>query len=620
MIQEMKKLTFLIYYKEYDKFLKSLQRLGVVHIQKSDDQGVVDKYMDEIRSKQEELNDLNRIIEEMRSLLMLEELPKGGDADGAVNYVIQADGISDALHGNAQNLVRYEADYEQLKHWGSFSRSHISQLAAKGIEIKFFKAGKNFFKNYPQYAEGEVSRDDDSVYFVAFHEACEELDIPATQVELPKISIEDCCRHIAKITEQTASLREQQLRLAKTHLADIVAYRFMILNEISALSARENTAAVADGKIMVVEGWYPVLQESEIEKYLKSVNTYYEIREPNDTDDVPIKLKNNWFSRQFEVLTSMYGMPTYKEFDPTVVISVFYTLFFAICMGDCGYGILLVLFGIGVNRGVIKGGMLDMFKGLGNIIMTLGVATFVVGFFLGTFMGINLYEATWIPDGIKTLMSPFQGDISGFSIQMVMALIIGVIHIILAMTLKAICYTRNSGFMENLSTWGWLLAIAGGIICAALGGANVLDETQMKWAMIAIGGISALGIYLFNDVHRNPLVNVGVGVYDTYNMATGLMGDVLSYIRLYALGLSGGMLGAAFNNLSGMLIEGEHSIYVLPILWIFGILILVAGHALNLAMSALGAFVHPLRLTFVEYFKNLGYEGSGTAYTPFKSL
>ena len=116
---------------------------------------------------------------------------------------------------------------------------------------------------------------------------------------------------------------------------------------------------------------------------------------------------------------------------------------------------------------------------------------------------------------------------------------------------------------------------------------------------------------MFNTPGRNPLLNIGAGLWDTYGMVTGLMGDVLSYIRLYALGLAGGMLGGAFNDLAVMTL-GENPTWQ----WLPFILIALLGHTLNFAMSCLGAFVHPLRLTFVEYFKNSGYEGKGTEYRP----
>jgi V/A-type H+-transporting ATPase subunit I len=203
----------------------------------------------------------------------------------------------------------------------------------------------------------------------------------------------------------------------------------------------------------------------------------------------------------------------------------------------------------------------------------------------------------------------------GYNIQMVLALCIGVFHICLAMTVKAICYTKQSGFKANIATWGWLLLIVGGLIVAILG-MTVLPEKIFKWTLIGVGVVSALAIYIFNTPGRNPLINIGAGLWDTYNMATGILGDVLSYIRLYALGLAGGMLGAAFNDLALMVMGG--TIEGATWQWLPFILILLLGHVLNLAMSALGAFVHPLRLSFVEYFKNAGYEGKGTLYKPFR--
>ena len=107
---------------------------------------------------------------------------------------------------------------------------------------------------------------------------------------------------------------------------------------------------------------------------------------------------------------------------------------------------------------------------------------------------------------------------------------------------------------------------------------------------------------------------MGLGLWDTYNTATGLLGDVLSYLRLYALGLAGGMLGMAFNDMGKMVLGDGHNWY----LWIPFILLVVVGHTLNIAMCALGAFVHPLRLNFLEFFKNSGYEAEGRNYNPLK--
>lgn len=314
----------------------------------------------------------------------------------------------------------------------------------------------------------------------------------------------------------------------------------------------------------------------------------------------------------FEVLTGMYGAPVYGEFDPTPVLAPFFLLFFAMCMGDAGYGLLLIIIGTAIAKGWVK---IDMFDGLGPLITTLGVGTAVVGTVLGTFFGISLADAAWVPEWLKSIMIVGDVNILGMTlnIQMVLAVGIGVFHICLAMIIKAIGYTRRFGFKQNISTWGWLILILGGLIITALATAGLMSGSVTKWAVIALGIISGLGIYVFNTPGRNPLINIGAGLWDTYNMVTGLLGDVLSYIRLFALGLAGGMLGKAFNEL-GLMILGDNATWQ----WLFFILIIILGHVLNLAMSCLGAFVHPLRLTFVEYFKNAGYEGKGVAYKPLK--
>jgi V/A-type H+-transporting ATPase subunit I len=136
-----------------------------------------------------------------------------------------------------------------------------------------------------------------------------------------------------------------------------------------------------------------------------------------------------------------------------------------------------------------------------------------------------------------------------------------------------------------------------------------------KYLYYGFFGTGGLLVFVLNNIKRNPLINIGAGVWDAYNMATGILGDLLSYIRLFALGISSSVMGFVFNDLA---INMSGDIPVLSTLIM--LLIMVFGHGINIFMGGLGAFVHPMRLTFVEFYKNAGFEGGGKKYKPFKSV
>jgi V/A-type H+-transporting ATPase subunit I len=307
----------------------------------------------------------------------------------------------------------------------------------------------------------------------------------------------------------------------------------------------------------------------------------------------------------------MYGMPDYGEFDPTPLFAPFYALFFGMCVGDAGYGLFIILLGLYLKKKVSKS-----MAGLLNLLITLGVATTIVGAIFNTFFGASITNLD-LPEWMNSLIITGKWDGTAYDKTMVIALLVGMFHICFAMSVKAIGTTVRYGFKNALADWGWLLLVGGSVVVATLTYLGVLDMEASKMILIGIGGVSAIGIYLLNNIRRNVFSNIGAGLWDTYNMATGLMGDLLSYLRLYALGLAGGMLGGVFNDLGGQLRDSMGDfLFGIPGWICFG-LIFVFGHGLNIALSCLSGYVHSIRLTFVEYFKNSGYDGKGVAYNPF---
>ncbi len=610
MITKMTKYSFILLTGEKEGFLEQLQELGVVDISRS--VKPVDQDSSEMLAK---ATKAKKTIEFLEGI----DYTKDEDFEAIAKNTANVEGnpvefvegcrarISVLESELANTLKQVNARYP----WGEYDKAALDGLADLGYKVRYYSVDEKRFA--PEWAElyplQVVSDCNNKVWFVTVSHKDEEYSFPVKETPAPEGTAAQAEAEAADIRKEIIQCKAGLLN-AKDYIPAIKESCNSDLVELDRYLADNAAVGAAEDMLTVFTGFAPAENDAELVEAFEKMGVLYIKEDAAQEDNPPIKLKNNWFTRQFEVFTEMYGMPVYTEFDPTPIVAPFYLLFFAMCMGDAGYGIILLLFGLLLNKGILKVGMFD---GLGNIISLLGAGTLVVGTVLGTFFGISLYDAAWVPEWLKSCMIVGDIEIPGIgvlNIQMILAMGIGIFHICLAMTVKAICYTKRFGIKENIATWGWLLLIVGGVVLALLGVGKVLSPEAMKWAVIAVGGISALAIYIFNTPGRNPLINIGAGLWDTYNMATGILGDVLSYLRLFALGLAGGMLGQAFNNLA-LSVKGDS-----PVTWLPFVLILVIGHVMNIMLSGLGAFVHPMRLTFMEYFKNAGYEGKGAAYNP----
>ncbi len=595
MIARMTKYSFVLLNGQQGSLVEQLQELGLMDITRS-----VKPVDDASREISSELDLMNGLIQGLRKVY----IPEGTE-------VVVFEEEEDLVRLAGGTLMLYSETLEQVKNlekeivarkaWGSFDPEIVQQLADAGVPLHFHKLSSKLFKEEweQQYALSVVNREKDGVYFVVAGEdpLPGEVPAPSGDTSQAQSALADKERFLHTLEGEILGLQRRIPELEARCKADY-ARLDRHLASVSAVPAAENT-------IVTLVGYAPTEKDAEVTEALESTGVFYLKEAASAEDNPPIQLKNNWFVRQFETLTDMYGRPDYNEFDPTPYISIFFLLFFAMCMGDAGYGLMLIIAGILLKK-------VDSFKDLAPLVTILGAGTFVVGIVMHTFFGVDISTLSWIPSWLKSIM--ITGTIAGFEAQMVLALIIGIVHLCLAMVVKTVYATKNKGFLGSLGTWGWTLLIVGGVVLAALAMMSLIPAPILKWVVIGLGIVSALGIFLFNDIKRNPLKNIGAGLWETYNTVTGLLGDVLSYLRLYALGLAGGMLGKAFNDIASMTL-GDGSIGPG---WFFFVLILIVGHTLNLAMCCLGAFVHPLRLNFLEFFKNSGYDGKGRSYRPVK--
>ena len=593
MIASMTKYSFVLLNGQQNDLLEQLQEIGLVDITRS--AKPIDTVSQQLAGEVELLDGL---IHGLNNAVVPEGVtPEYIDGD----IVRLAGGQIMRYSEDSVEIKALEREVHHLKAWGQFDKAQMNTLEEAGVHLHFHVVSKKHFKPEwsEQYALSVISVGKNTVRFVVVGDNDDlpgEVPAPEDSVQVKQQELAEKRKHFDKTLGRIAS--------AKERIPELEALRLKALEKLDLYLAGVTASTAAEDTIVTLVGYAPTESDATVTEALDKIGVLYIKEEARVQDNPPITFRNNWFVRQFEVLTDMYGRPAYNGFDPTPFISTFFLLFFALCMGDAGYGLVLIVIGLLLKK-------VPSFKDMAPLVVLLGGGTVIAGFFLHTFFSIDI--AQWkIFEPVKFLFLPDQ--IGGYAGGMVLSIVVGIIHLCLAMVVKAIQAVKVKGFDASLGTLGWTLLIVGGVIVGGFALAGVLSSEITKWIIIAIGVVSALGIFVFNDPNRNKFANVGMGLWDTYNTVTGLLGDVLSYLRLYALGLAGSMLGMAFNDMGGMVLgDGSN-----PFLWVPFIVLVLLGHTLNVAMCALGAFVHPLRLNFLEFFKNSGYEAAGRNYTPLK--
>lgn len=607
MITKMKKLTFLVYHKEYEEFLNSLRELGVVHIVEKQ-QGAADN-----TELQENIRLFNRLAATLK-LLQNQKHEKnaviateGGTATRGMQVLDEVDALQ-TEHGKlSQQLQSYAKEKEVLEVWGNFEQTGIQKLKDAGYIIGFYSCSEGNYKEEweTEYNAMIVNRISSKVFFVTVTKAGQEVDLDVEQAKLPAYSLSRL-EALYDTTEQAIEGNEKKLvALSETDIPSLKAALKELQSQIEFSKVVLSSEQTAGDKLMLIEGWAPAYSKVEIEAYLNDAHVYYEITDPMPGDNVPIRLNNKGFFAWFEPICKLYMLPKYNELDLTPFFAPFFMVFFGLCLGDSGYGLFLFL-GATAYRLLAKKVTPSM-KSIISLIQVLSASTFFCGLLTGTFFGANIYDLDWpIVQRLKHAVLMDNNDMFRLS------LILGVIQILFGMVLKAVNQTIQFGFKYAIATIGWIILLVSTAVSALFASSELLSMGGTAYKVVLC--ISGAMIFLFNTPGKNIFMNIGLGLWDSYNMVTGLLGDVLSYVRLFALGLSGGILAGVFNSLAvGM---SPDNVIAGPIVMV---LIFVIGHAINMFMNVLGAMVHPMRLTFVEFFKNSGYEGGGKEYKPFKN-
>ena len=487
MISKMNKLSFLIYHKEYETFLEKLRELGVVHIEKR--QGAeMDANLQAFMQKRTAYQSL---LKSMTLAAASFEGKATAQSDLTIEEVVDSyETQQEHIQALNMQLPVLDKEIDAMEVWGEFDWNVIDRLKANGWQMQFYCCPEKSFDEtwIDEYNATIINRRGGQSYFVTVNQMPVELEAEA--VRLPKQRLSELVREQEEL-KATIQKANDDLDLFCVNNMPVVEKALETLESDINLMEVEQLGGerMAEGAIVMMDGWVPVENDAEVRKMLDESGVYYEIRPAEKEDNAPIKLKNGKISRLFEVLTKMYGMPDYGEFDPTPLFAPFYALFFGMCVGDAGYGLLLIVLGLYLKTKLSKS-----MAGLMNLLITLGTATTIVGAVFNTFFGASLTDLD-LPQWMNSLVITGKWDGTSYDKTMVIALLVGMFHICFAMTVKAICSTARYGFKNALSDWGWWLLVGGSVVVATLNYLGVIDMEVSKMAFIGIGGVAAIGIW-----------------------------------------------------------------------------------------------------------------------------
>ncbi len=360
--------------------------------------------------------------------------------------------------------------------------------------------------------------------------------------------------------------------------------------------------ALATEETIYLRGWVPEIAITGVKQILKRLDlTCYEFRDPTEEEDPPIYLHNAAPIRPFEVVTDLYGRPHRGESDPTPFFAFFFALFFGICLTDAGYGFLLA--GLAALM-LWKMPLAESSRKMMKMMIIAGFFTMIVGLLTGGIFGLdfralNIPEVADFLDSIEVVNPLKPGQMFNF---FYLTLGLGYVHLLIGYMIGFFEALRQkdkqTAFFRKLP---WVLVM---LLIAVAVGLPMLTGADALWAWYALIAVGAY-VLLFSGVGDDSgLPRIGAGLFNLYSGLSGLFSDILSYARLFALGLATGVIASVVNTMAfdsstiGMVI------------------ILVVGHLFNLAMNTLGAFIHTARLQFVEYFGKF-YEGGGRTFIPY---
>lgn len=584
MIVPMKKVFLVIQAKDAQGLLERVRKLGILHVENVN------------TPKGDKLSALNKDLALLsQAISLLEGINKkkvvGTGANQAVEWDVLARHVID-LNKRTQQLQEYSitlsSKIETLKEWGDFDPQEISRLGLNGISVGFYKLSDEQISQLPEGAYLEKVSSKGSMHnCVIFTQS--DIGIPFKAVELPRDSLRRMQERLVEDIKTAALLKADFLRQV-VYLDFLRGIRNKITHEIKFHEALAGMAQ--DGGLMYIKGYIPFDSKDRIEEAARSWGWAVLTVDPVEGDSVPTLVRNpKWLDIINPVFRLIEVIPGYKELDISLWFLVFFSLFFGILIGDAGYGAVYLMLTFLADK---KWGFRFSDKSVFILLYLLSGCAIIWGMLTATFFGQE-----WLPSWVSPLLPSLRNDKNMQSF----CFFLGALHLSIAHAWKVIIKFPALSLLADI---GWVLILWTAFLIAKL---LVLGDTLAEFYLyLLIPGV--LLIVFFTNPQKNIFKSIGSGLGAFLLNAMNNFTDIVSYIRLFAVGLATLAVADAFNKMAmdvgfGSFISG-----------LLTSLILLVGHFLNIVLGPLSILVHGVRLNVLEFCSHLDIKWSGFNYRP----
>lgn len=603
MIEKMKAVQIVTTEKERARLLDTLRSLEILHLA---ERAAADPACTERFAK---LSKTAMLLKDYEGSRPSGELLTGKRFDTLYERVLEADERKKALTAQKAKAVT-EAD--RLRGWGPFLPDDVTALREAGIDLHFYRTGK---KEYRELAA------DDSVRLIRLAPV-DKMETFATVGTLPEaVSAAEFPlpeRGLQEL-EQTVIDCEAGIRECENVFREAAACSESFRNRLTELrdeerySAASNTAK-SDSGLLWVTGYIPAAEEEKLRAAAKRNSWAYAMEDASEEDEqVPTKVRYNRITKLMIPVFDILGtVPGYREYDISFWFLCFFTLFFAMIIGDAGYGCLFLLGAVALHIKLRKPNNAVL------LLYVLSAATVVWGSLTGTWFGLE--GAMNIPFFRSLVIPAFANYPEAFGVAvtdqqntiMKFCFMIGTVQLSLAciMSIRKKLGSRDLSWIADL---GWLAAVCALYFVVLY---LVIGKTVNLGAVAAVVVLGFLLVVFFGGMAPGKSFGQGLkaGLGDAFTVflnTISAFGNIMSYIRLFAVGMASLAIAQSFNNMAAG--------FTGPAV-VLGALIMILGHALNIVMGFLSVVVHGVRLNLLEFSGQLGMEWSGTAYDPFRKL